>query len=136
MKDARVSSMNDLCLSESVADPSVISWVVSGSWTLPALFSRCLSSQTRLHTGSVLPPHCSWGCGYCLCACATAPPPLLAELHFLLPVSVPKLLPCICLILCKAQVFLCGLLSRALTSTRRANETTALQWSNDTVDLF
>lgn len=55
------------------------------------------------------------------------PPPLLAEFHSLLPVSFPDLLPRICLILCKAQVFLRGLLSLALTSTSRANETTALR---------
>lgn len=38
--------------------------------------------------------------------------------------ALPELLPCICLILCKAKVFLHGLLSLALTD--RANETIAL----------
>lgn len=71
-----------------------------------------------------------------VCARATAPPPSLAEFHSLLPVSFQKLFPRIGLILCKAQVFLHGLLSLALTRTSRANEKTASQWSNDTVDLF
>ena len=101
-----------------------------------SLFSECLGSQTRgpdrLHLAVLLLP-VLW---LLLCARATAPPPSLAEFHSLLPVSFQKLFPRICLILCKAQVFLHGLLSLALTRTSRANERTALQWSNDTVDLF
>lgn len=101
-----------------------------------SLLSECLASQTRgpdrLHFAVLLLP-VLW---LLLCARATAPPPSLAEFHSLLPVSFQKLFPRICLILCKAQVFLHGLLSLALTRTSRANERTALQWSNDTVDLF
>lgn len=100
-----------------------------------SLFSECIQANRgpdRLHFAFLLLP-VLW---LLLCAPVTALPPLLAEFHSLLPVSFPKLLPRICLILCKAQVFLHGLLSLALTSTSRANETTALQESNDTVDLF
>lgn len=67
------------------------------------------------HTGSTCHPAVPRGCGGCLCACATAPPSLTAECYSLLPLSFPKLRPHICLILCKAQVFLHGLLSLALT---------------------
>jgi hypothetical protein len=68
------------------------------------------------------------------CVLAATPPLFLTESYSLLPVSFPKLLPCIYLILCEAQVFLHGLLSLAFTS--RTNKRTALQWSNDTVSPF
>lgn len=101
-----------------------------------SLVSECPASQAggpdRLHFAILLLP-VPW---VPLRARATAPPPSLAELPSPLPVSFQKLFPRICLILCKAQVFLHGLLSLALTRTSRANERTALQWSNDTVDLF
>ena len=92
-----------------------------------SLFSEGTTIQTegpdRLHFAVLLPP-VLW---LLLCARATGPPPLLAEFHSLLHVSFQKLFPRICLILCKAQVFLHGLLSLVLASTSRANERTALQ---------
>lgn len=102
-------------------------WTESCHPEVSSLLCKCITRQTRgpdrVHLAALLLP-VLW---LLLCASATAPLPLLAEFHTLLPVSFPKLPPHICLILCKAQVFLHGLLSLALTSTSRANETTALQ---------
>lgn len=94
-------------------------WIDSWNTEVSSLFPKCVTKQTRgpdrLHFAALLLPVLC----LLLCSPATAPPPLLAEFHAPLPVSFPKLLPRICLILCKAQVFLHGLLSLALTAPSR-----------------
>lgn len=120
-----------LCSPQSMGGPLTISHNAIGltpgtQKSLASLLSVSPSRQEgpdRLHFAALLLP-VLW---LLLCSPAIAPPPILAEFHALLPVSFPKLLPGICLILCKAQVFLHGLSSLALTTTIQANETTALQ---------
>lgn len=120
-----------LCPSERMNDPLMISHSATGMCpaTQKSLASLLSLSPARrgVQTGYALLSHRSQCRGYGRVLLQQPPHPLLAEFHSLLPVSFPNLLPRICLILCRAQVFLHELLSLALTSTSRGNGATALQ---------